>query len=95
MNTSKTFFLDLKKIKTLLVFFALISSSCSFHLDASLEEISKNIPSVHLNDGLPREISEGETVVTPNGIVVKGAFGQIVEKKILSNGVIFEGAVYE
>lgn len=75
--------------------FVVLLSSCNFHMDASLEEITKRVPSVHLNDGVPREIIEGETIITPSGVVLKGSFGEIAEKQTLSNGVVFEGSFYE
>ncbi|WP_415064267.1 hypothetical protein [Bdellovibrio sp.] len=37
----------------------------------------------------------GEVVTTGNGVVIQGTFGEVSEKKTLSNGVEFEGAFYE
>ena len=36
----------------------------------------------------------GETVTTPEGIVIKGTFGEIAQRKVLDNGVVIE-AVFE
>lgn len=36
----------------------------------------------------------GETVTTPNGVVVKGTFGEIAERKTLPNGVVIEGVFF-
>ncbi len=77
--------------KTVIFSFMLLLSSCNFHMDASLEEISKKIPTLHLNDGIPREIIEGETVTTPSGVVVKGSFGEIMEKKFLITALFLKG----
>ncbi|WP_347357515.1 hypothetical protein [Bdellovibrio sp.] len=36
-----------------------------------------------------------EVVTTNKGVIVRGSFGEISEKKILSNNVAIEGAFYE
>lgn len=37
----------------------------------------------------------GEVVTTSTGFVIRGAFGEITEKKKLANGVEIEGTFYE
>ncbi|MNJ98465.1 hypothetical protein D3C87_162310 [compost metagenome] len=76
------------------VFGILILSSCS--LDASLTELSL----IDANPGEKLQRDEvdfvsGEIVTTTNGVVVKGTFGEVSDKQVLSNGATIEGAFYE
>lgn len=77
-------------------------SGCS--LDASLmtpRSLTDNLPDP--GDSGPNlkpqrvdaDFIAGEVVTTGNGVVIQGTFGEISEKKELSNGVTFEGAFYE
>ncbi len=81
------------------MFLAFLLTGCS--LDASLIEPrsltspqDQTDPSLKIQRTSPDFIS-GEVVTTGNGVVMMGIFGEISEKKTLSNGVTIEGAFYE
>lgn len=86
-------------IGTYLVILFVLLSGCS--LDASLINARSVIgdnpesnPNLKMQRANPDFIA-GEVVTTGNGVVIQGTFGEVSEKKTLSNGVEFEGAFYE
>lgn len=68
-------------------------SACS--MDASLTELEPTSRAVvNLKRESP-EFHQGEIVTTHNGIIVKGAFGEISETYVTENGIEVGGAFYE
>lgn len=74
--------------------FLFILSACS--IDAEI--VQSTAKSSNSNDTLPAienrtevDFVNAETYVTPSGIVVRGGFGELSEKLLLSNGNKFEG----
>lgn len=87
--------MDAKSFKQ--VFFILLSSilvsACSMEASLdSLEEIAAPILEKMKTDA---DFVAGEVVTTGNGFVIKGTFGEVSEKQVLSNGVQIEGVFYE
>ncbi len=80
--------------------FPLVLMGCSMDAELTkLGSITNTLPSVD-DPNLKTQRAEtdfvyGEIVTTGNGAVFKGSFGEISEKKVLANGVTFEGAFYE
>lgn len=68
-------------------------------MDASLTNLetigeSLPLPSIEKQRTEP-DFIVGEIITTPNGVVLKGTFGEVAEKVELSNGVKIEGVFYE
>lgn len=73
--------------------FSYLLSACSLEASlTSLEEIANPVI-----DKLATEADfiSGEVVTTGSGVVIKGTFGELSEKQVLSNGIQIEGAFYE
>ncbi|KHD87152.1 MAG: hypothetical protein OM95_16125 [Bdellovibrio sp. ArHS] len=51
-------------------------------------------PELSSQDSGP-DFMSAEVVETVNGVVVRGAFGEISERQVLSNGVTIQGRFYE
>jgi hypothetical protein len=64
-------------------------------MEASLESITSALDKVTNSQRTNTDFIDGEIVTTNNGVVVKGTFGEIGERQILSNGVVIEGVFYE
>ncbi len=62
-------------------------------IEASIIDLNKN----SVVDALRVEpdFVASEVVTTASGVVVRGAFGEISEQKVLTNNVVIEGAFYE
>jgi len=76
--------------------FILSLSICACSMDASISDVFSGNPS-DLIDAQRTEVdfTSSEIVTTSSGAVIKGSFGELSEKKILSNGVTFDGVFYE
>ena len=82
-----------KKIAYVLLIPALFGlAACS--MDAMITDIFSADTSV---DGQRTDVdfTSGEIVTTGNGVVISGSFGEVSEKKVLANGVTFDGVFYE
>ena len=64
-------------------------------MEASLESITSTLDEITNSQRTNTDFIDGEIVTTNNGVVVKGTFGEIGERQILSNGVVIEGVFYE
>lgn len=62
-------------------------------LEASITDM--NQVSINEAQRIEPDFVASEVVTTNQGVVVRGAFGEISEKKTLSNNVVIEGAFYE
>ena len=70
-----------------------ILSGCS--MEASLESMTSTLDEITKSQRTNADFIDGEIVTTNNGVVVKGTFGEIGERRILNNGVVIEGVFYE
>lgn len=74
----------------------LLQTSC---MDASISLIESgkdSLPSITIEKQRTEpDFVVGEVVTTGNGVVIKGAFGEVSEKIQLSNGAKVEGVFYE
>lgn len=68
-------------------------SACS--MEASLTKLGSIEDPTLSSQRTKPDFVTGEIVTTSNGVVVKGTFGEISEKKVLSSGVEVDGAFYE
>lgn len=79
------------------IFFITISSflltACS--LEASLTSLEEIASPVIDKLATEADFISGEIVTTGSGVVIKGTFGEVSEKQVLSNGIQIEGAFYE
>ncbi|MNK12097.1 hypothetical protein D3C87_301540 [compost metagenome] len=82
-------------MKMAILVLSLFIAGCG--LDASLTDLSvlDPIPPIEKTQRTETDFVAGEIVTTGNGVVFKGTFGELSEKKALANGVVFEGAFYE
>ncbi|MFM6929982.1 MAG: hypothetical protein ACKOX6_16040 [Bdellovibrio sp.] len=85
----------LKNIARLLFISAslLFSAACSIDLNIT-SPISDPLEVV----GAQRtevDFTSSEIITTGNGVVFSGSFGEVAEKKVLANGVSFDGVFYE
>lgn len=62
-------------------------------LETSITDLSQN-PLVEPQRIEPDFVAS-EVVTTNMGVIVRGSFGEISEKQVLSNNVVIEGAFYE
>lgn len=83
------------------IFILIMLSSLSGCMEASVVNTPSTegdktapLPVENLTRKEPDFIS-GELVTTSNGYQIKGAFGEISEKQVLSNGYTVEGAFYQ
>ena len=70
----------------------LVLSACS--MEASIGRIA-DINPVQKAQRTISDFIAGEVVTSANGAVVMGTFGEVSERKILSNNVVIEGVFYE
>lgn len=77
----------------LIIFATSLVSACS--LDASLTDLSQVASPVLEKMRTEADFVSGEIVTTGSGVVIKGTFGEVSEKKVLGNGIQIEGAFYE
>ena len=80
------------KLAILGAFCALTLSACSF--DASITDDIASTPESYPFNRQDPDFLPGEDVVTTSGYRLRGALGEISEKKKLANGYQFEGAFY-
>lgn len=64
-------------------------------LEASIFSLDKPLPGPEKAQRVEPDFVASEVVTTGSGAVVRGSFGEISEKKTLSNNVVIEGAFYE
>ncbi|MGE5084876.1 MAG: hypothetical protein ACM3MG_01145 [Bacillota bacterium] len=77
-----------------ILIFSSMATGCS--MDLNITDPTSESPSVDV--GLQRtsvDFTSTEIVTTGSGVVFSGSFGEISEKKTLSNGVTFDGVFYE
>lgn len=96
--------LNYKKIQIYLIsgLLLFIIAGCTLSVDTkSLKNVSENQSNGAVefdesnNDKSPSTTGIEETVTTQNGVVIKAKIGEIVDRQILSNGVVIEGVLYE
>lgn len=75
----------------LVLLMAVVLGGCG--LEASITSLNEDV--VTESQRVEPDFVASEVVTTNKGVVVRGAFGEISEKKILSNNVVIEGAFYE
>jgi hypothetical protein len=90
----------IKKVKIYLGYlawlgFAYLATACT--MDARITDLNPKLEGANLvaPQHLEVDFVAGEIVTTDSGAMVTGAFGEISEKKQLSNGVVIEGAFYQ
>lgn len=85
------------RVKLNQIFFITLSSyllsACS--LEASLTSLEEIATPVIGKLATEADFISGEIVTTGSGVVIKGTFGEVSEKQVLSNGIQIEGAFYE
>ncbi|MFM6927835.1 MAG: hypothetical protein ACKOX6_05185, partial [Bdellovibrio sp.] len=85
-----------KRKITVWTLFSLSLSLCACSMDVNVSAIIDGNPSDLINaQRTDVDFTSSEIVTTGNGVVFSGSFGEISEKKVLSNGVTFDGVFYE
>ncbi len=86
-------FIQKKIAFVLLIPTLFVLAACS--MDAMISDIISSTDTSVDGQRTDVDFTSSEIVTTGNGVVFSGSFGEVSEKKVLANGVTFDGVFYE